>query len=54
MSFKKADLLIKGGLVVSGQDVSKKDVAVYQGKIKEIGNDLQGYDARCCFLGKLL
>lgn len=35
MSLKKADLLIKGGLVVSGQDVSKKDVAVYQGKIKE-------------------
>ena len=46
MSSKKADLLIKGGLVVSGQDISKKDVAVYQGKIEEIGPDLQGYDAK--------
>ncbi len=46
MSSKKADLLIKGGLVVSGQDISKKDVAVYQGKITEIGPDLQGYDAK--------
>ena len=35
-----ADLLLKGGLLVTGDGVSKSDVLVSEGKVIEVGDDL--------------
>ena len=40
MATERADVLVKGGLLVSGERVSRGDVLVSEGKIKEVSPDL--------------
>ncbi len=41
----KADVLVRGGQLVSGQDVSRLDLLVRDGRVDEVGADLSGWEA---------
>ncbi len=41
----KADVLVKGGLLVTGQDISRRDVLIKDGRIQELGEDLSQREA---------
>ncbi|MQF80239.1 amidohydrolase family protein [SAR202 cluster bacterium AD-493-K16_JPT_193m] len=45
MMAKSSDLLISGGLVVTGDGVTRADILVSDGKIKELGQDLSNRPA---------
>ena len=45
MMAKGSDLLISGGLVVTGDGVTRADILVSDGKIKELGQDLSNRPA---------
>ena len=40
MTTKRADVLIRGGLLVSGEGISRSDILVQDGKVTELGSDL--------------
>ena len=42
---EKADVLVKGGLVVTGQDISLQDVLIKDGRVQELGGDLSQREA---------
>ncbi len=46
MATKRADVLVTGGLLVSGRGISRSDVLISDGKVREIANDLSGRPAR--------
>jgi dihydropyrimidinase len=37
---QKADMLVKGGLLVTGRDISRQDVLIRDGLVQELGSDL--------------
>ena len=41
-----ADVLVMGGLLVSGDNVTRADVLISDGGVREVGPDLSGRDAR--------
>ena len=45
MTTKRADVLIRGGLLVSGEGISRSDILVQEGKVTELGSDLSGREA---------
>lgn len=45
MSTDRADLLVKGGLVVTGKGISRSDVLVKDGRVAELGTDLSAREA---------
>ena len=45
MSTPKADVLVKGGLLVSGRGVQRADVLIHDGKVAETGPDLSSREA---------
>ena len=45
MTTEKAEVLVRGGLFVTGQDISRKDVLVRDGRVSEIAEDLSQRDA---------
>ena len=40
MTTEHADILIKGGLLVSGEGISRTDILISNGKVAELGQDL--------------
>ncbi len=46
MDIKCADYVIKGGLVVTGDEVSKKDVSISKGVIQDVSPDLSNVPAK--------
>ena len=40
-----ADVLVKGGLLATGQDISRRDLLIRDGRIQELGEDLSGREA---------
>ena len=44
-SMEKADLVVKGGLVVSGQEISRRDILVRDGRVHELGDDFSSREA---------
>ena len=42
MSTDRADVLIKGGLLVSGDNITRSDLLITDGKVTELGSDLSG------------
>lgn len=40
MAMPKADVLVRGGLLVTGQGISRSDLLITEGKVQEIGDDL--------------
>ena len=40
MTTEHADILIKGGLLVSGEGNSRTDILISNGKVAELGQDL--------------
>ena len=46
MTTERADVLVKGGLLVSGEGITRSDVLVSQGKVSETGSDLSSRAAR--------
>lgn len=46
MSAQIADVLVMGGLLVSGDNVTRADVLISDGGVREVGPDLSGRDAR--------
>ena len=45
MTTERADVLVKGGLLVSGEKITRSDVLISDGKVKEVGPDLSGRQA---------
>ena len=45
MTGEAADVLVKGGLVVSGDGISRADIRVKDGRVSEVGPDLSGGEA---------
>ena len=45
MTTGRADVLVKGGLLVSGRDISRQDVLVADGRVREVGEDLSRREA---------
>ena len=45
MTTERADVLVKGGLLVSGEKITRPDVLTSDGKVKEVGPDLSGRQA---------
>ena len=45
MSTDRADVLIKGGLLVSGENINRSDLLITDGKVTELGSDLSGKEA---------
>jgi len=42
---QKADVLVKGGLLVTGRDISRRDVLIINGRVQELGDDLSLWQA---------
>ena len=42
---EKADVLVKGGLLVTGQAISRRDVLIKDGRVQELGEDLSRREA---------
>ena len=42
---ERADVLVKGGLLVTGQDISRRDVLIVDGRVQELGDDLSQREA---------
>ena len=42
---EKADVLVKGGLLVTGQDITRRDVLIADGRVRELGDDLSQREA---------
>ena len=45
MVTRKADVLVKGGLMVTGQGITRSDLLVQEGKVAEVGADLSARPA---------
>ena len=45
MASQRADVLVKGGLVVTGKGTSRNDVLIGEGRIQEMASDLTGREA---------
>ena len=41
----KADILVKGGLLVTGKSISRRDLLIKEGRVEELGEDLSGRQA---------
>ena len=46
MTTQQNDVLIKGGMLVSGQGITRSDILIAEGKVKETGPDLSSRSAR--------
>ncbi len=46
MTTERADVLITGGLLVSGDGITRSDLLINDGKVTELGPDLSGREAR--------
>ena len=42
---ERADLIVRGGLVVSGQEISRRDILVRDGLVQELGDDFSRREA---------
>ena len=42
---RKADVLVRGGLIVTGQGISRRDLSISDGRIQELSEDLSDSDA---------
>jgi dihydroorotase-like cyclic amidohydrolase len=42
---RKADVLVRGGLIVTGQGISRRDLSISDGRIQELSEDLSDNDA---------
>ena len=45
MASDRADVLVKGGLLVTGQDITRRDVLIKGGRVQELGEDLSQREA---------
>ena len=45
MTNERAEVLVKGGLLVTGRDISKQDILIKDGRVREVGEDLSQREA---------
>ena len=45
MTNERAEVLVKGGLLVTGKDISRQDILIKDGRVRELGEDLSQREA---------